>query len=75
MNAARSSEATEALARLSRRVADHAIAVRREYQTLAAASLLMARHRVSMFEDAVSEEAKQRALREYWLDSTAARIE
>jgi predicted GIY-YIG superfamily endonuclease len=71
-NAARSAGACAILTRMAGRVAAHAADVRRDYATLAQASRLMARHRMTMFEDAVREEARQRALREDWAHTTRA---
>lgn len=44
--------------------------VRREYSSLALISRLMRRHRVGHAEDAIREEARQRALRNKWADVT-----
>lgn len=69
-NTANPAGACAILTRMAGRVAAHAADVRRDYATLAQASRLMSRHRMTMFEDAVREEARQRALREGWAETT-----
>ncbi len=71
-SATRSTDACAYLTQLAGRVAAHASDVRREYLSSAQACRLIARHRVTMFEDAVRQEARQRALREDWAHTTRA---
>jgi predicted GIY-YIG superfamily endonuclease len=69
-NTANPAGACAILTRMAGRIAAHAADVRREYVSSAQACRLIARHRVTMFEDAVRQEARQRALREGWAETT-----